>query len=114
MTHEMKLNPRPFAQIAEGSKTIELRLYDEKRQRVRVGDTIVFTKTTDPTAQMTATVVKLHRFDSFAALYQSLPPDKCGYSPEQIATADPRDMERYYSPAEQAQYGVLGIEIAVI
>lgn len=34
MTHYMKLNPEPFDKIASGKKTIELRLYDEKRKTV--------------------------------------------------------------------------------
>ena len=42
MIHEMKLNKEPFEKIRDGKKTIELRLNDEKRQRVRVGDSIVF------------------------------------------------------------------------
>ena len=45
MIHYMKLNPKPFAMIAEGRKTIELRLYDEKRQGISLGDTIVFKNT---------------------------------------------------------------------
>ena len=32
MKHEMKLNNGPFEQIKNGTKTIELRLYDEKRK----------------------------------------------------------------------------------
>ena len=39
----MKLNPAPFEMIKSGQKTIELRLYDEKRQLVNIGDEIVFT-----------------------------------------------------------------------
>ena len=30
MLHEMTLFPKPYASIASGQKTIELRLYDEK------------------------------------------------------------------------------------
>ena len=43
--HIMKLHPEPFAKIKDGSKTIELRLYDEKRQRISIGDTIRFINT---------------------------------------------------------------------
>ena len=38
----------PFEQIKSGVKTIELRLYDEKRQALSVvGDTIIFTNLTE-------------------------------------------------------------------
>lgn len=33
MTHSMKLKDNPFNKIASGEKTIELRLYDEKRKK---------------------------------------------------------------------------------
>lgn len=35
MIHYMNLVPTAFVKIADGSKTIELRLNDEKRQRIR-------------------------------------------------------------------------------
>ena len=33
MYHVMRLNPKPFEMMAEGSKTIEYRLNDEKCKR---------------------------------------------------------------------------------
>lgn len=45
MIHNMKLNPEPFELISSGQKTIELRLNDEKRQRIKISDEIIFTKT---------------------------------------------------------------------
>ena len=44
MLHKMKLNESPFERIKNGTKTIEFRLYDEKRQQVKVGDQIEFSK----------------------------------------------------------------------
>ena len=38
----MKLNKEPFEKIKSGEKTIELRLYDEKRRKIKAGDTICF------------------------------------------------------------------------
>ena len=111
--HTMKLRPEPFGKIAVGQKTIELRLYDEKRRQVQVGDTIRFVSTEDGEA-VTAEVLALHPFDSFAALYQSLPLTACGYTEAELATASPDDMEQYYDPAEQRRYGVVGIEIRLI
>ena len=35
--HRMKLKTSPFRKIQNGSKTIELRLNDEKRQQVQYG-----------------------------------------------------------------------------
>jgi ASC-1-like (ASCH) protein len=43
----MNLTPSPLHMIREGKKTIELRLYDEKRKAISVGDTITFLNTED-------------------------------------------------------------------
>ncbi len=111
MIHNMKLNPSPFCMIHDGQKTIELRLFDEKRKAVQVGDFIAFTNTENPAESIQTRVIALHRFDSFAQLYQHLPLDKCGYSAEKMDAAKPEDMEAYYSKEEQAKYGVIGIEL---
>lgn len=112
--HHLNLNPDPFAFIAEGRKTIEMRLYDEKRRTIRIGDLLVFTHTEDTSRTLTAQVKALHRFPDFAALYAALPLEQCGYLPEEVATASPSDMNVYYSAERQACYGVVGIEIALV
>ncbi len=112
MKHEMKLNPAPFAMIKSGRKTIELRLYDEKRRKISVGDAIVFTNEQSG-ERLTVKVLKLHKFPSFAHLYAELPLLRCGYTKETVEWATPEDMNAYYSLEEQARCGVLGIEIAI-
>lgn len=42
MRYTMKLRPQPFNMIRSGQKTFELRLYDEKRQKLQIGDEIEF------------------------------------------------------------------------
>ena len=37
MLHEMKLQDDPFKKISDGTKTIEMRLYDEKRKKSKSG-----------------------------------------------------------------------------
>ena len=109
--HSMKLDPSPFMMIKRGQKTIELRLFDEKRRLIRIGDEIVFTdKSSGET--LSVTVENIHRFASFEELYNSLPLLKCGYTIDNINAADLSDMEEYYSPEEQKAYGVVGIEIS--
>lgn len=113
MTHKMNLNPEPFEMIRTGQKTIELRLNDEKRQKIKVGDMIEFTQT-ETGQKLITEVITLHRFDTFTELYQELPLLKCGYTEADIATAKPEDMDLYYTPEKQKKYGVLGIELKVL
>lgn len=108
--HRMKLKPSPFAKILFGSKTIELRLNDEKRRRINIGDTLIFTDT-ETRAELAAEVTALHPFADFTELYSALPPEKFGYSAEAAGSAKPSDMDSYYSPEQQRLCGVLGIGI---
>lgn len=89
-----------------------MRIYDEKRRKVKPGDTIVFTNIADNTQKLRATVVKLHVFPTFAELYQNLPLPLCGYTADELPTAYFTDMERYYSAEVQFKYGVVGIELS--
>ena len=108
--HRMKLRREPFDMIKSGKKTIELRLWDEKRRKLKTGDTIVFTDT-EENRQLKAKVLRLHRFNSFDELYKSLPLLKCGYTEDNVKAARASDMEAYYSADEQARFGVVGIEL---
>lgn len=110
MKHSMRLYPSPFAKIKSGQKTIELRLDDEKRSIIRVGDKIEFTEV-ETGERLTATVINLHRFANFEELYSRLPPEKCGYAAGE--NAQPGDMNAYYTREQREKYGALGIEIRV-
>lgn len=106
----MNLNPVPFALIDSGEKTIELRLNDEKRQKIKSGDEIEFVNT-DNESRLLTRVKHIYYFPTFKELYQALPLLQCGYTEQDIASAKPEDMDAYYSKERQARYGVLGIEI---
>lgn len=114
MTHLFYLNNLPFFKIYSGTKTIELRLNDEKRQKLKIGDTIIFTNRDDERQIVSVRVTALHRFDSFEELYAALPLDKCGYSGQELAYASAEDMLEYYSERDIKKYGVLGIEFETI
>ena len=110
----MNLTPAPMQEIRTGNKTIELRLNDEKRKQISVGDTIKFINTEDSNDTLRVKVVDLFLFSSFAELYDNLPLLNCGYNEDNINTASPDDMEMYYSREKQNKYGVVGIEISLL
>ncbi|WP_440451726.1 ASCH domain-containing protein [Ruminococcus intestinalis] len=117
-------------------KNIELRLNDEKRRLINVGDEITFINTEDNRKTLKTEIVNIYKFKSFEELYAVLPLLKCGYTKEDVKTASslndlldpqlkkytkedvktasPEDMLAYYSTKQQEKYGVLGIEIKVI
>ena len=113
MTHCMKLELSAFLKIANGSKTIELRLNDKKRQKINVGDRIEF-RCSEINSVIFAEVIKLHKFLDFEQLYKALPLEKCGYSKNDLKSAHYTDMEKYYIKERIKKYGVLGIELQKI
>lgn len=109
--HYMKLHNDPFNLIKSGTKTIELRLNDLKRQKIKVGDLIEFTnRVTDE--KMLVRVIDLIKFNSFSDLYKNFSKVSMGYREDE--EANPSDMELYYSLEEQKKYGVLAIKIEKI
>ena len=113
MIHYMNLVPSAFKKIADGSKTIELRLNDEKRQRIKAQDTVVFNCSSTKDI-ITAKVSGLHKFSDFEELYKALPLEKCGYTVAELDTAHYTDMEQYYTKEQIEKYGALGIELCNI
>ncbi|RCX19263.1 ASC-1-like (ASCH) protein [Anaerobacterium chartisolvens] len=114
MKHYMDLYPSPFEKIANGEKTIELRLNDEKRQLINIGDEIEFTNITDSVSKLYVRVTDIYKFSTFEELYSQLPLDKCGYKPHELSKASPNDMDFYYSEEEQLKYEALGIKLELI
>ena len=108
MIINMKLNNIPFNKIKNGSKTIELRLNDEKRRLLNIGDEIEFTNIFN-NEKLLVDIINLYRYDSFDELYKHFNKVEMGYLIDQ--EANPKDMEEYYSKEEQEKYGVLGIKI---
>lgn len=113
-SYEMNVDGKWFDKIVSGSKTIELRLNDERRRCIKVGDYIVLNNL-DESADLTKCVVKvtaLHKFNNFETLYNNLDMTKCGYSIADAPSCE--DMLMYYSAERQAEYGVVGIEFELL
>jgi hypothetical protein len=109
--HEMNLQPKYFDFIKGGTKRIELRLYDEKRQSIQLGDIIEFAKSDDE--KFKAEVVGLLRYNSFADLFEdfdiSILADSSMTKQELLEV-----LGEFYSEEKQAEFGVIGIRIKLI
>lgn len=111
MEHRMNLWDSPFNHIKQGSKTVELRLNDEKRQLIRMGDTLVFTNA-ETHEEMITLVTGIRVFSDFAELYSQYDKISMGYDEDEDASPD--DMLLYYPNDKIQKYGVLAIEIKLI
>ncbi len=108
MKHKMKLLERPFNNILNGTKQIEFRLYDEKRQNIKVGDIIEFAKLPDLKQTINVVVEDLYQYPTFQELLISL-----GYQDEKL-TKQLIEIFNIYSKEQEQKYGVLGIKIKLI
>lgn len=70
MEHKMKLQPEYYNFILNGTKRIEIRLFDEKRQQIKIGDTIRFLKEPELTESFNAKVIGLLRYNSFEDMFK--------------------------------------------
>ena len=107
MLHKMKLNESPFERIKNGTKTIEFRLFDEKRQQIKVGDQIEFSKLPDLQEKLLVDVIELYREDTFENLFRKL------YNDEEEIIRKTNSMYQIYSTEKEKEYGVLGIKVKI-
>ena len=110
MEHILKLQPKYFDYINNGTKRVELRLYDEKRQKINIGDTIIFQKEPELETTMRVKVIGLLRYNTFEELFEDFDiemlADKSMTKQELLNV-----LEEFYTPKKQKQYGVVGIHI---
>ena len=102
----MNLQPSPFEKIKNGSKTIEVRLLDEKRQLINVGDEIEFSSV-DPSQVIRTKVIELLKYKTFSDLFDAFPPELFGGKNKN----DLMGIYKYYSKEDEGKYGVLGIRL---
>ena len=109
-THQVKLAAEPFDAIVSGNKTIESRLYDAKRQKIQIGDRIIFTNRDNSKQTVTAEVVGLLRYATFRDLFSHNNPRKFGG--DNVEWLE-NQISEFYSIEDQKIYGVIGIEFRV-
>ncbi len=110
MVHNMKLREKYFNMIKDGEKIYEIRLNDEKRQLIDVGDIIVFKKEPNLIEKIDTIVKDLIYFNSFKEMAKTLPLDKLGFSKESVEEVVDIYHE-FYTVVDEAKYGVLAIKV---
>ena len=108
MIHEMKLNESPFERIKNGTKTIEFRLYDEKRKKLKIGDKIEFSKLPDLQEKILAQVIDIYKDKTFKNLFNRI------YTDKKEVERKAESMYQYYSKEQEEKYGVVGIKIKLL
>ncbi|MBW2998451.1 ASCH domain-containing protein [Candidatus Woesearchaeota archaeon] len=106
---EMQLYDSPYERISKGSKKLEVRLNDEKRQKIQIDDAIVFYKKNG--GFIKTKVVNLHQYNSFEELFKNIDLKLLGFEHPKEINEIIDDMYDIYTKEQEEKYGVLGIEI---
>lgn len=109
----MKLRPKYYDFILNGTKRIEIRLNDEKRKDIKIGDKIKFYKEPNLEEYFMTEVVEILKFNDFREMIDNLKIEELA---DEILTKDEllSTLEKYYSKEKQEKYGTLGIRIKLI
>jgi Uncharacterized conserved protein len=110
---DMNLNHQPFMAIKNGTKTIEVRLNDEKRSQLKDGDRIKFTDLTTGESLMTE-ILGLERFKTFKDLFAKYSGPVIGSPADESIEELDLENQEIYSRKLERQYGALAIMIRVI
>ena len=120
-TFVMHLNDDMFEAVKAGTKTVEIRLFDDKRKLVDIGDYIEFRKASDENARVKRRVADFDIWETFEELFETEEylgdckwAKRLRYTPEQVgspanATAEEMAAAMYkiYDKAQVEKYGVM-------
>lgn len=107
---EMKfhLHSDVFDIVKDGKKDIEVRINDEKRRMLKIGDTLIFLRRPNDDEMIRAKVVGLDYYDYFSNLVDNYDMERIylkGYTKDEYLN----EMKRFYTLEEQEKNGVVAI-----
>ena len=108
MIMKFRLDSDIFEMIENGTKDVEIRLNDEKRQRLHIGDKLIFLKRPELKEKIEAYVVGLDYYKDFKEVVDSYSMDRIfkeGTSKDELL----KSFKKFYSDEEIKQYGVVAI-----
>jgi len=114
MKHQMKLFKEPFFRIKEKRKIIEVRLFDEKRQKIAIGDEIEFSLINNAEEKILAKVLGLSRFKFFKDLYSIFHYSLFGHPHGTMLEEQLKDIFECYTKEDEEKYGCLAIHLKLI
>ena len=102
-----------FEVVKKGVKNVEVRVNDEKRRKMKVGDKIVFLKRPLEQEKIITKITGIKQYNNFNELVKDYNIERLyldTFTKEQFVNL----LERFYTKEEQVEYGVVSIEFEVI
>ncbi len=111
MIHKMKLYIESFMQIKDGTKNREYRLNDEKRQNIKIGDIIEFTKLPDLDEKVEREVEGLLLYKNWYSCYEDFFEEDLSEYYNNIEEAVTDTYNNWWSKEDEKKYGCLIIKL---
>ncbi len=108
MEHNMKLTSWPFELIESWKKSIEIRLFDEKRSTINIWDTIIFTKLPKKDSQIKTSVIGLIRYKNFSDMFDNIDIFLFWWTDKKLLL---QWVYQFYSKEKEEKYWVLWIHL---
>ena len=103
------LHPEVFDIVLNKDKDVEIRVNDEKRRKLNVGDTLVFLNRGNEEEQIRATITNLVYFNNFLEVTEAYDMKRI-YLEETTKEEYINLMKQFYNDEEVKEYGVVAIE----
>ena len=110
MIHQMGLFGEHFQSIINGKKKVEVRLNDENRRKIKVGDRIEFIKVPEQDQTLTVRVTGIRNYHTFKEMYEAIPFkdfDCEGWTMQEMIEGT----YEIYKPEQEKKWGALAITI---
>lgn len=102
-----------FDIVKNGNKNVEVRINDEKRRKLKIGDELIFLKRPLEDEKINAKVISLDYYDNFNKLVENYEMKRLyleTYTKEKFL----KELERFYTKEEQNKFGVVAIGFEII
>ena len=104
----MSVRNKYFEMIKSGHKDIELRVYDEKRKKVKIGDKFLLFDAENPSEYIICEVLNMHIAPDFETLFKKLNIKRAGFETlDELMGV----ITKFISADEIAREQVVGMEI---
>ena len=104
----MSVRHKYFELIKSGAKDIELRAYDEKRRKVKIGDKFQLSDAENPDQSIICEVLNMHVAPDFESLFKKLDIKRSGFQTmDELIDV----VTKFVSREELASEQVVGMEI---
>ena len=102
-----------YDKIKSGERVIELRLNDQKRQLMKIGDIIRFGLEPERDEYVEAKIIGLIKYRDFESLLNDIPLDLLGFA--NLNKDEVLDLlYEFYSKKDEKKFGVVGIRVEML